>query len=84
MMENFIYRWGYIHFMAKFISVADDIYRELTKKKKDESYLTIIRNLFKKESNTHEVLLLFEKRGVSKKKVKELNSSWKIGSKKYA
>ncbi len=70
--------------MTKLISVADDVYRELTKKKKDESYSTIIRKLLKKEGNTDEVLLLFGRGGVSKEKIKELDSSWKTWSKKYA
>ncbi len=72
--------------MARLISVADDVYEELTARKgKEDSFSMVIRNaLGKKESNRDAILAFAGKGGVDEKKIKELGKEWKKWTKKYA
>lgn len=72
--------------MARLISVADDVYEELTSRKgRDDSYSTVIRRtLGEKKTNRDAILSFAGKGGVDEKRVKELGKEWKKWSKKYA
>lgn len=71
--------------MARLISVADDVYDELTARKgKEDSYSTVIRRALAKKSNKEALLAFAGKGGVDEKRVKELGKEWKKWSKKYA
>lgn len=70
--------------MAKIISVADDVYENLTKIKGKDSYSVLIREMISKKTNKDKVLSYFGKGGIDEKKIKELRKEWKKWSEKYA
>jgi len=70
--------------MAKIISVADDVYKELKRLKGKESYSKIIRKLFLRKTNKEEIMGFFGKGGVDPKKLKELDHLWRKWSEEYA
>ncbi len=70
--------------MARIISVADDVYEELTSRKgKDESYSVVIRKVLGKRTNKDDILAFAGKGGVDERRVKELGKEWKKWSKQY-
>jgi len=69
--------------MAQVISIADDVYEDLTRMKGKDSYSVLLRGLVAEKSNKVKILSFFGKGGVEKGKVKELSSHWKKWSEKY-
>ena len=69
--------------MSSIISVADDVYMELTNIKGKESYSSIIRKLLSERENKENILRFHGKGGLDIKKLKEVSNEWKIWSKKY-
>jgi len=69
--------------MTRLISIADDVYDELTSLKGIESYSKIIRKLIFKKTNKEQILAFFGKGGINNKKIRELNPIWSKWSEKY-
>lgn len=70
--------------MAEIISVADDVYQELTHRKGKESYSVVIRRLLVGKKNKEKILSFFGKGGVDAAKIKGLSGEWKKWSEEYA
>lgn len=70
--------------MAKIISVADDVYENLSKIKGKDSYSVLIRKFLIKGNNTEEFLKFAGKVNIDERKVNELKKGWKKWSEKYA
>ena len=83
-----IYTYIYILIMSRLISVADDVYKELTARKgKEDSYSTVIRRTLGKKSTDKDALLGFFRgpaAGFNEEKLKESGKMWKKWTKKYA
>ena len=69
--------------MAEFISIADDVYNELTRIKGEESYSVVIRKLLVGRRNKENVLSFFGKGEIDIKKLKDLSVGWEKWSEKY-
>ncbi|GEM_PF-2066655 len=74
--------------MARIISVADDVYAELTARKgKEDSYSTVIRKaLGKKRTNKGALLAFFNgaPAGFNEEALRETGKTWKKWTKEYA
>ncbi|MBI4210954.1 MAG: antitoxin [Candidatus Diapherotrites archaeon] len=71
--------------MSRIISVADDVYEELTARKGKDSYSTVIRKAFAEKKTNRDALQAFMgKGGVDERRVKELGKEWKKWSERYA
>jgi len=70
--------------MAKLISVADDVYNELSARKGKESFSAAIRKLMASRGNKERFLRSFGGGGVDERMVKKARGMWKKWSEKYA
>lgn len=73
-----------ISFMAKLISVADDVYSALGKLKGNESFSVIIRSLLTSKSNQKQLLSYAGKGGIDEKRIKDVKKEWNKWAERYA
>lgn len=86
--ERHIYTYIYMFAMARLISVANDVYEELTARKgKEDSYSTVIRKaLGGKKTGKDAILALFKgsPAGFDEEALKDAGKMWKKWTKEYA
>ena len=70
--------------MAKLISVADDVYEELSARKGKESYSSVIRKYLKSGTNRDAILSFAGRGGIDEKRIRAIGKMWKKWTKEYA
>ncbi len=81
--DIFIYMFIHSIVMSKIISIADDVYNDLSRRKGNESYSSILRMILHPKSNKEKLLSLGKEGSVDKKAVKELKAGWRRWTKKF-
>ena len=79
-----IYMYILSTFMARLISVTNEVYASLTQLKGGESFSKTILKLISETSNKERLLSLFGKGGIDAKRIEELKPLWHRWSKKFA
>ncbi len=70
-------------YMAKIISLSNEIYEKLSELKGEDSYSTVIKKLLLKKTNKEKILEFAGKGGINEKAIEEIKEGWKNWSKKH-